>query len=544
MALSSFEYFSEHCAQIVDKQRNVVPFILNGAQKKLAETLLPLIKKETRLEKRLTVIIPKARQQGISTFSVEFLNYIASFLQDLENTSICYTLPVTDTVSKFYTKKVEPMISAIHPDIFPTITKESLGSSILLKYPEIKGIRRNNYLEIVSANANSIRSDSVHILVEDEVCSYSKPEILQDAVMPTLPDTGFSLVIYLSTFDDRKNDFFYKQMQIALENPEDYRLVFLPWYLLYPEIKMGIPLDSLKLTEYDETVILPALQKDGIPKEEWGDCIDWYHRRRLTVSNMVKEFPTTLEELLTMNQDKGVFSKESIEKQRKNIYPGTPYRMVTDTITGKVEAIPTDSSPVMVYKQPHPGHKYLLCCDPITASNEDTDFFTMTMMDLTNNEQVATFRGKEYATEDYAEFAICLSKLYGRALICPEKNVAEGFVACIRGKGYYNFYYVNETSRKNRDPGIRTTVSSKENMIDRLRLLLDTDNIILHDKNWVDELEWFEKKTKTRADGSVSVKMAARKSKTDDCISSLWVFAGTLSQAQLTGQKRSSFSVL
>ena len=81
-------------------------------------------------------------------------------------------------------------------------------------------------------------------------------------------------------------------------------------------------------------------------------------------------------------------------------------------------------------------------------------------------------------------------------------------------------------------------------MIDNLKLLLDNKSIIIHDGDTVDELETFEKKVKTYTDGTTSVKMAARKGKTDDMVATLWIYVGTLTQDRLAGRKTSGFAIL
>ena len=152
-ALSDFRFFMSNYAQIVGKDRKLHPFELNPFQEMLFTQLLPLVKKETRLDRRLSLVILKPRQVGCTTGIIAFINYICAFLDNFENTSVCHVLPVADTISKLYTKKIEPIISGVHPDIYPTMEREVLGSSIITKYSDIKGIRRQNFYEVVSSGA-------------------------------------------------------------------------------------------------------------------------------------------------------------------------------------------------------------------------------------------------------------------------------------------------------------------------------------------------------------------------------------------------------
>ena len=117
--------------------------------------------------------------------------------------------------------------------------------------------------------------------------------------------------------------------------------------------------------------------------------------------------------------------------------------------------------------------------------------------------------------------------------------MAAAFCTCVKALGYYNLYYDSPQSRKAGEPGIRTTATSKVAMIDSLALLLRNNRIIIHDRETLDQLGWFEKKIKNG-----NVRMAARKGKHDDGVSCLWVYAGTLKESQLTGRKSIGWTVI
>ena len=768
-AINEFEFFMSHYQQIVNKERQLVPFKLNAFQRRLFETILPMVRKETRLDRRHRVVVVKGRQVGASVGVVALINYICAFVSGMEHLNIGHVFPVGDTISKFYQQKVAPIITGVHPNLFPTMERETLSSSILTHYKDIKGIPRDNYYELISSGASSIRSSTVNVLLEDECLSgdtevltsngykkmrdvttddmvaqfsaesgnityahplrkiekhptrkvydvsfgrndkvvmtgghellvksvatgryskkelenvslsnrweipvastvnvepanlsardrlmialqadghliegadntraritlrkdrkitrfskiikeaaqegaiiwngkvekrdgenrttwnfqlterinfkdltkvfsfneppsrakaivlemlewdgykgtinkpckyyssthkanadlfcalgclagynasqyvqvdkrsknysdtyrcllsndqykrlgwtskreivwkdkvycvtvpegniviragqhhyivgncsfYAHPEQLEDAILPAMPDYGFSLIVYLSTVSDKKTTFFLDKIKAARDNPEDWSLVFVPWYFTYPEKPVGINFDSLILNEYEANVMVPAFERDNLPKERWGDCIDWYRRRQQDGTSMKMEYPTTLEEVLTIGEDERVFNGESLEKQEKNIEEPEYYRLVTDIKTGVSEAQKTDEeSPFVIYKQPVYGRRYRLVVDPITAMSDSTDFFAMSVFDTKSHEQMATFHEKGLDDDSYADYAVAIAKIYNNAEICPEINVASGFVAGVNNRHYYRWYYANEKARKNRE---------------------------------------------------------------------------------------------
>lgn len=544
-ALTNFEYLSANYMQIINKERVVVPFKLNRAQRYIFETLWPMINPETRLNRHREVVVVKSRQIGASVSIINFINYVCAFAEGIENMGIVHVFPGVDTIMKISKRKVEPIITGIHPDIMPHITRDSLGSSVVYNYDNILGIHRGNNYEFISANASSIRGDTLNIALFDECAWYRNPYDLMDVVGGSMPDFGFSLSVYFSTYGDRLNDFFMSKLETARDNPDEIDLIFVPWLLSYPEQPLGQNYNDLELSDYEKGVIVPALEKYHIPREEWGDKIVWYRRKSLQVPHMKQEFPTTLEEIIQMGRNDMVFDKESIEYQRSISEEGRYYDLVTDVQTKKVKAVSTSESSFKIYREPLYGHKYIEVVDPITGQSEQTDNFAMTIFDIDALEVVATYVDKNRSVEDYADICVAAAKLYNRAQICPERNVAEGLITAIRGLGYHQFWYESKQAKSKREPGLRTTATSKEHMInERLAILLKNKRLKVYSREIIDELENFEKKVKRRSDGSLSVRMQARKGKHDDRVATMWIFAGTLDNRLLEGRKKVGFAII
>ena len=543
-AVSDFSFFAKNYQQIVNKQRLTVPFELNQFQKRFFSKLLPMVKPETRLNRRHSVVVVKPRQVGASTGLTSFNNHLCSLVEGMNHLNIFHVFPVSGTINQYYTQKVLPIVTGVHPDLFPNIDKKAEDrSSITLTYKDIRTIQRDNTYTFISSNAQSIRSSTAHMIIYDECSFYRDPEGLEDAISPTLPDYGFSLVVYLSTFDDRKSQFFFNKIETALANPEDYTLIFTPWYDIYPEVRIGKPLNHSELTDYDIKVILPNLAKDHVPKEYWGDCIDWYHRKSLDTSKMLNEYPTTIEEVLQNGRDEFVFSRDIIDKCRSTILEGRSYTLSKSVMTGEVEAHACDESPLRIFIPPMRGKKYMIVVDPILSSDEKADDFAASVYEQSRHEQVATLLGNGLPVEDWAEILVSLAKLYNNAIICPETNLAQSIYLLIWAKGYYNWYYQSKKDRANRNPGIRTTATTKERMINDLILALKNGSIIIHDEQWVEEMEHFIKKRR-RGSSRDSYTMEAQSGHKDDAIATMWVYAGTLDHNGIIGRSTSGWAVL
>lgn len=540
-----FKYYFENCLLIQDRDtRQFIHSTLNEGQKIIAKTVMSLVDKNTRSDKHVEVIFIGPRQFGKSTLLTALSNYIEAYVPGFENLNCVHTMHQATAAAKFFKQKMEPIITNVPLAIYPTIERDTMGTSTLLRYKDIKGIRRGGYYEITSAGSNSVRSGTVSLWLCDEPSEYRNPEAVEDAVSGAISSYGWSLTAYIGTFSDRLSDYFLNKIKLALDNPDDIQLVFIPWFLVYGREGDGLGFTEEQLTEYDKEVIIPEMQKYGIPQEQWFDKLGWYHTRALRTSKMRYEFPSSIDDIINMTSDRMVFSEESLKKQEENIMAGKNYRIVTVNSTGDVEAQETEISPFKIFKPPIYGHRYRIMIDPITARSEDTDNFAMSVYDLSNNEQVARFKERGLQDEDYADWAISIGTIYNKAELCPEINVAQGFVVAVNSRRYYHWFYENKKNKIDRIPGIRTTVSSKEMMIDRAIAMFDRGSIIIHDEDTLDECRNMVKKVKTKTDGSKSIKMEAKAGHHDDLCATVWLYAGTLNSRQIEGRKKSTFAMI
>lgn len=540
-----FKYFFENCMVLQDRDtRQFIHPTMNRGQELIARTILGYVDKETRATEHKECVICGPRQFGKSTLLTAISNYIVAYVSGMENLNVVTTMHQATAAAKFFKQKLAPIISNVHPDIFPTIERDTMGTSTLLKYKDVCGMRRGGYYEITSAGSNSVRSGTVSVWLADEPSEYRNPYMVEDAISGAISSYGWSFTAYIGTFSDRLSSYFLDKIKAAIDNPDEMELVFIPWFLVYGREGDGNGMTEEKYTDYDKDVIIPEMQKYDIPKEEWNNKIGWYHRRALRTSKMKFEFPTSLEDILALTSDRAVFSPEVLDAQEKNIKAGKYYRMLTDNATGRVEAHETDVSPFIMYKQPIYGHRYRIVIDPITARSEDTDNFVMHVMDMTNNEQVATFAEKGLPDEDYADWAVSIGTIYNKAELCPEINVANGFIVAVNARRYYHWYYQDKKMRADKIPGLRTSVSTKELMIDALSTMLTRGSIIIHDESTLDELKTMVKVVKDKGDGTRTIRMMAKRGCHDDRVAALWIYAGSLDQHQIEGTKRSGWSII
>ena len=540
-----FKYFFENCILIQDRDtRQYIHPKMNLGQQMIAKAIFKNVDKKTRKNEHREIVVIGPRQFGKSTLFTAIGDYLPAYVPGMENLNTVHTLQTGTTANKYFKQKIAPIVANVHPSIFPTIERDTLGNSTLLRFKDIKGIPRGGYYEITSAGSNSVRSGTVSVWLCDEPSEYRNPEAVEDAVSGAISSYAWSFTAYIGTFSDRLSNYFLNKIKLALDNPDEIELIFIPWFLVYGREGDGLGFTEEKMTDYDREVIVPEMRKWGIPQDQWFDKLGWYHTRALRTSKMRYEFPSSIDDILSMTSDRMVFNNESLEKQEKNIIPGKTYRILTDNATGKVEAQESDISPFTIYKQPLYGHKYRIAIDPITAQSEDTDYFAFHVMDISNNEQVAVFRERGLQDEDYADWAVSVGTIYNKAELCPEINVANGFIVAVNARRYYRWWYQNKKNQADRIPGLRTTVSSKERFIDALNAMLDRGTIIIHDEETLNELKNFVKIIKTRTDGTKYIRMAAKGKTHDDLVMAMCIYAGTLDSRAIEGKKKGGFAII
>lgn len=540
-----FKFFFENCLLIQDRDtRQYIHPTMNLGQQMIAKAIFKNIDKKNRKNEHREIVVIGPRQFGKSTLFTAIGDYLPAYVPGMENLNTVHTLQTGTTAGKYFKQKIAPIVANVHPSIFPTIERDTLGTSTLLHFKDIKGIPRGGYYEVVSAGSNSVRSGTVSVWLCDEPSEYRNPEMVEDAISGAISSYAWSFTAYIGTFSDRLSDYFLNKIKLALDNPEEIELVFIPWFLVYGREGDGLGFTESQMTDYDKEVVVPEMRKWGVPQEQWFDKLGWYHTRSLRTSKMRYEFPSSIEDIISMTSDRLVFNEESIRKQENNILAGKKYRIITDNATRRIEAQETDISPFTMFKEPIYGHQYRIVIDPITAQSAETDNFVMHVMDTRNHEQVAVFRERGLQDEDYADWAVSIGTIYNKAQLCPESNVANGFIVAVNARRYYRWFYQNKKNKADRIPGIRTTASSKEFMIDKLGTLLDRENIIIHDEHTIKELLSFVRHIKKRSDGSSYVRYAAKAGHHDDDIAALWIYAGSLDMYQIEGVRRSGFAMI
>ena len=147
-----------------------------------------------------------------------------------------------------------------------------------------------------------------------------------------------------------------------------------------------------------------------------------------------------------------------------------------------------------IYKYPEKGHQYICSVD---SAKDGIDDFAVNIIDITDFkfEQVATAQLQidyllmpEYIN-DWCEY-------YNNPYLIIENN--EGAGQSIADQMYQTYEYENlhfdkdsGTKKKKKYPGFRTTTKSRKLILQTLKLFIENNNLIIHDKKTINQFYTF-----------------------------------------------------
>jgi hypothetical protein len=165
-----------------------------------------------------------------------------------------------------------------------------------------------------------------------------------------------------------------------------------------------------------------------------------------------------------------------------------------------------ESEGIKQFKAPSKESTYVVIVD--VSRGKGLDYSTFSIVDVTKMpyEQVCTFRDNFVGPVDYASIIYRMAKLYNEAQVLIEINDIGGQVAdtLFFEYGYENMLFTESAGRagkrisggfgKNADRGIRTTKSVKATGCSILKLLVEQNQLLIHDFDTIQELARFSRK--------------------------------------------------
>lgn len=488
--------FIEYCLSIKTKDQQTVLLHLNTAQSMIYDR----IKKLRALGRPIRMIILKARQEGVSTLCEALIFERTARFENTNSLIVAHEPESTEAIFA---------MSKLFYDLLPLWAKPKRRydnkKQMVFENPEEKkrvtdpGLRSR----MVIATADKVkvgRGLTLHNFHGSEVAFWKNAKDLMLSVLQAIPNLPNTSVFLESTANGFGGDgeYFYKAVQDALANKNEFELIFLPWHLM-PEYSLPFAdpkekdLFAERMDEYERN--LKAKAKLSLEQLHW---------RRWAIHNLCggdiekfkQEYPATIEEAFVAST-KAVIPKQYVEAQSK--FTRAPIRKLDD---------------ILIYEEPNPRHFYSLGADPSEGIGQDDS--AITIIDKMTGREVGSYVG-QIQPDLFAKKIKQAAECFNNALAVIEINNHGLAVLNALKTEYTNIYqrtvFDKVTNTKRKELGWKTTYTTKPLMVDDFIAGLRDEEIGLSSPMTVSQMMTFVHTSESNRHG-----VGAESGQKDDCL--------------------------
>ena len=467
IASDYWEYVKRN-QKIKDKDGNIVPFVPNSVQRKVAEKVLAMI--EAGMPVRL--IILKARQMGISTEVESLYHWYTSTHKNISAMAVAHLDDAARNIYEMFRRYHDNSLPYFQPSLrYNTkrdLTYDALGSQILTGSAESKEIGRSRTNQLVH---------------NSEVAFWPNGKELVAGLLQTVPYRPNTIVIHESTANGI-GGYFYETWQAAKKGESIFEPLFFGWFEM-DEYRLPVPEGGLTYSDAEQEM---AEEYELEPEQ-----IMWYRMKLREFGNdtdrMRQEYPSN---------DVEAF----ISSGRPRFDIKALLRMEAETEKGKVgELVSTDSgyrftevdkSPLQVWLAPERLGQYVIGGD-VAEGLELGDYSVATVIDRKTMQTVARWRG-HCDPDIFGDVLYDLGMWYNKALIGPEvNNHGISTLQKLKDLGYANLYRREKDYDKQLSDlpaaqlGWRTDMRTKALLVDDLATAIREGSLIDYDMTFVRE---------------------------------------------------------
>lgn len=459
-----FAFYSKSALKIRTKEGDIAPLKLNAAQ----DILHDAVTKQIEAEGKVRVIILKARQQGLSTYTGGYLYHSVS--QQKAKKAMVITHHADSTRALFdMTKRYHENC----PEILRPHTKYSSRRELSFDVLDSSFV-------VATAGGDSVgRGETLTHVHASELAFWPKSTALEiwnglTQAVPNAPGTA----IFVESTANGVTGIYYDLWRGAVAGENGYVPVFIPWFT-DPAYREPVTTKFERTPDEDDLV-----EKYNLDDEQL------MFRRRKIAQNGVdlwrQEYPAEPEEAF-LTTGRPVFNPEQLSK-RLDETEDVKERLALEAD----EFVHNRRGELTTYLPHNPGEmNYVIGADS-SMGIRNGDYSVAQVLD-SKKRQVATWRGHVHP-DYFAQVLYALGEYYNEALIVVENN-SHGILTCTRlGKdmAYPNFYTEIQidklTDRETVKLGFTTTAKTKPLIIDQLRASMRENELQLNDKTTIREM--------------------------------------------------------
>lgn len=295
-----FPFYARRCLKIRTESGSVEPFVLNYAQ----SMLHAFVEKQRRELGRVRILVPKARQEGCST-------YIGGrFYQKTTRKKGKATFILSHAADT--TEKLFAIVERYHkycPEPAKMQTDTNNRRRMVFSGME------SEYFVGTAGNDDVGRGGTIQHLHASECAFYPDSDGFTKGILQSVPDID-DTEVFLESTANGMDKLFYKMCMDAINGSGDFRLFFLPWFWK-PTYRRKLS-EDFKPTEEECNIA-------NLYKLDW-EQIYWRRMKLQSMKNDIKafmqEYPANIEEAFISSGSSLVSSFKFMEARKSLITDG------------------------------------------------------------------------------------------------------------------------------------------------------------------------------------------------------------------------------
>lgn len=455
-----FYIYCERNLCIKDKLTSqVVPFILNWAQKRLVNRVL----KDLKAGKPVRYIILKARQMGLSTVIEALCYWWTTTHKFINSVIIAHKADASKNLYDMFRRYYENSHHTFQPDRKYNTKKDlvfdvedNIKSQYNAEGKKPPGL--SSQIKTMVAKEGAGRSDMINFFHGSEVAFWeSGADIIASALqaVPLAPNT----FVFLESTANGVGGYFYTEWQLAKKGESSFHPIFYAWHE-HSEYEFEGSCDGVY--DDEEKELLEIFAEKGYKKESWDRKILWRREKkkefRSDPKKFYQEYPKDdMEAFLASGRP--VFDIQQLVKMERvaekapapmfgQVVPNDDIRSKDKFIFRQVPVIfqDQDPTPLKVWDLPEDDEKYTIGIDVSegkireNADKRENDYAVIDVMRKRDLKTVARWRG-HIDPDLLGEVAYAIGTFYNNALIGVEvNNHGLTTVQSLRNKFYRNLY--------------------------------------------------------------------------------------------------------
>lgn len=450
-------YFIEKYCKITHQVRGLINFQLFDYQKEA----IRIMASSDRL------IVNKARQLGFTTVTAAFIVWLILFHKDKE----VLVVSIDAEVAKGLLEKVKLMLVNIPEWMYlADITTNRAHKVVLSNGSSVTSIARSD---------NAGRSKAVALLVIDEAALIRNMGEMWKGLKSTVSTGGKIIALSTPKGTAGTGAWFYRTWIESKSGENGWNNLLVNWWES-PEYSVDL----------EDDLTVPG-----------GKTSTWFREftKDMTRTQIAQELLTSF-----IDTADTYFDSDTLQYWAS---------FVRDPISKDFEKA------LWVWKDPIPGHIYLISADSSTGSG--TDYSAFHVIDLNTLEVVAEYKGKVYP-DVFGGIILEVAKKYNMAWVAPE-NIHIGAVTCfyLKSQDYRKLVYLTKEFKlidqwtaeyQGVLPGVPNDVRNRSAMVAKVEEYLRKRSVTVFSQRLLNEMYTF---------ATINGKAQAAKDANDDLILSL-----------------------